>query len=531
MTPTGIVNRTAAPNAGPWSPATADPRPSPAATSELRSRIFAARGRGRSAVPTRNARRWTWVVAVALAAGTQGFADPSRAQSHLVAVGDAETTPFSLAHCLELARAENPTLAGERLRRREVHGIAYQTISEALPTVDLVGSWNRSRDPSFALDSTFGGSTSGDSLGDLSGFLPAPEEIAAQTFWRASVNATWELNPGRIYNAFTGIGLQLRQQDTIIEDTEHAVILEVLTAYDAVRVAGEERAALDAEIAARREFLQISRRRFALELATALDTLQAAVSLANLEPERRRAATRLSDAGAHLNTLLGRDPATPLAVETDLALENDALDPERLTDRISGRLDLVEKRRELEILRKQRGARKSLGRPYVSLAGSYGYVGREIDALTDDGHDFWSASAALTVPLFDGLLTRGQVKETEAAILRVGRELEDAEHRARAEIARLLGELEAARANQAATALNLGRAELLVTQVTRRYEVGKSDYLEVLNAQSERFRARNEEITARSEVFVRSAELKRALGYDPSRPFRELTEIVDREVR
>ena len=454
---------------------------------------------------------------------------------YVVALGDASTRVLTLGECIELAREQNPALAGERFRRGEVRGLAMQTVSEALPTLDLVGSWSRSRDPSFALDSTFGGgdgTASPDSLiPNFASFIPAPEDIAAQTFWRTSLNATWEINPGRIYNAVRGIGLQLKQQETVVEDTEHAVVLEVLRAYDSVRVAGEDLDALEAEIAARREFLEISRHRFQLELATTLDTLQAAVSLANLGPERRQAETRLRDAGATLNTLLGREPYEPIAVERNLAVETTTLDRDALIGRVDSRLDLLERRREIEILRKTRGARKSFGRPYFSLAGSYGYVGRELDTLSDTGHDFWSASVALTVPLFSGLLTRGRVKETEAAILRSGRELEDAERRASAEIVRLHGELLAARENREAAELNLRQAELLVAQITRRYEVGKSEYLEVLNAQSERFRARTQEITARSEVFVRGAELKRALGYDPSQPFLALSEIVAQESR
>jgi outer membrane protein TolC len=282
---------------------------------------------------------------------------------------------------------------------------------------------------------------------------------------------------------------------------------------------------------ARREFLQISRRRFQLELATGLDTLQAAVSLANLGPERRRAETGLRDAGATLNTLLGREPYEPVAVTRNLAIETTRLDRDALVSRLDSRLDLVEKRREIEILKKTRGARKSAGRPYFSLAGSYGYVGRELDTLTDNGHDFWSASVALNVPVFSGLLRRGQVKETEAAILRSQRELEDAERRATAEIDRLYGELLAARDNREAAELNLRQADLLVAQITKRYELGKSEYLEVLNAQSERFRARTQEIQARSEVFLRGAELKRALGYDPSQPFVLLSQIAPQESR
>ncbi|MEZ4648528.1 MAG: TolC family protein [Candidatus Eisenbacteria bacterium] len=456
---------------------------------------------------------------VASTAGSTSLDTPGT----IVAVGGAGTPGLTMDDCIRIAREQNPALAGERFRAGEVKGLAYQTVSEAMPTLDLVGTWNRSRDPSFALDSTFGGS--GDASGSdsiYSSFIPAPEDIPAQTFWRASLNANWELNPGRIYNAVRGVGLQLKQQQTVIEDTEHAVVLEVLRAYDGVRVAGEELSALEAEIAARREFLSISRRRFQLELATTLDTLQAAVSLANLEPDRRSAETRLRDAGASLNTLLGREPYEPIAVEAREMIDASVPNVESMNERIDQRLDIVERQREIEILRKTRGARKSRGRPYFNLAGSYGYVGRELDTIADKGHDFWSASVSLTVPIFSGLSVHGQVHETEAAIRRAETELADAKRKALAEVDRIYGELLAAEANRKAAELNLAQSELLVNQITHRYEVGKSEYLEVLNAQSERFRARTQAIQARSELFLRGAELKRALGFDPSIPFGQL---------
>ena len=34
-------------------------------------------------------------------------------------------------------------------------------------------------------------------------------------------------------------------------------------------------------------------------------------------------------------------------------------------------------------------------RPYLSVDGSYGYVGRKLEDLDDAGHDFWRATVAL----------------------------------------------------------------------------------------------------------------------------------------
>ena len=77
---------------------------------------------------------------------------------------------------------------------------------------------------------------------------------------------------------------------------------------------------------------------------------------------------------------------------------------------------------------------------------------------------------------------------------------------------------EAARENHAAAELNLSAAEKALEQTTLRYEVGKSEYLSVLNAQSDRFAARSHLIEARYDVLSQTATLKRAMGVNPRTP-------------
>lgn len=440
---------------------------------------------------------------------------------------------LDLSGCVAQALDANADLQAERTRRDEFEALRYQAVSIGLPSLDLTGTWSRGRDPSFALDQTFGGgfgggdgdSTVGSSpcdsvfacLGSLS-FIPAPEDIPAQTFWRASANAHWEINPGLIYNAIGAAGLGVRRQDLMIVDTEHRTAEAAMSGYYAALMAAERLAALDAELAARREFLEVTRRRFALGLSTGLDTLRAAVSHANFVPQRRSAAQDLRDAGARLNILMGRDPLTPLALEPQLPIETDAIDIERAATRVAERPDVQSFELYTRMLRKNRGAKKSEHRPTLSADGSYGYVTSEFADLTDKGHDFWSASVSLRIPLFDGFLTKGQVEEAQAIWRRSRHELTAAERQAHLEILSLHGDLDAGRANLAAAQLNLAAAEDALRQMTLRYELGKADYLALLDAQAQRFLARSNLIGARNEVLTLTASLKRALGFSPGLP-------------
>jgi outer membrane protein TolC/AcrR family transcriptional regulator len=436
--------------------------------------------------------------------------------------GDEVLTPED---CVQLALGGNARLLSVRDRMGELRAMKLQAVAQVLPTVDLSGGWSRGRDPSFALDETFSGS-GGDDLGGLDSlfggsFLPAPEDIHAQTFWRASITTSWELRPSRVYNAVGAAGHRLRQQDAVVLDAEHRTAEEVVHAYYDVVAAAERMGALEAQRTARREFLEIARRRLLVEFATPLDTLQAAVSLANLDPQVRRARQELRNSGARLNVLMGRPALAPVAVDGDAPADPLKVDPERALTRVEERPDIAQLHLMERVLEKTRATQKAGVHPYLSMEASYGYVGRTLDTVTDTGHDFWSARVSVEVPLFDGLLTKGLVRETDAAVRRARRERQDAVSRARLEVLTLLGDLAAARENLKAAALNLRGAEEALRRMRQRYEVGKAEYLEVLNAESERFTAKSEEITARSEVSTLTASLKRALGLFPLQPLTE----------
>jgi outer membrane protein TolC len=443
---------------------------------------------------------------------------------------------LDLDTCVRAALAGNPDLAAERAGLGSVRGQIYQAVALGLPSLDLVGNWSRSRDPSFALDETFAsgndeaidppdiGDADFDTFMDdfFAGFssfgVPAPEDIPAQSFWRATADVTWDLNPFLVANAVSAARAGVHRQDALIQGAEHRTVTAAMTAYVGILEAAEIVAALDAELAARREFLDISRRRFELDVATALDTLQAAVSLANLEPERRRADQHLRDAGAELNVTLGRDPLVPISVSSEVELERGSLDPEVVTALALRRPDVRALQLEERLHRTNKRATRAEHLPYLSMFGSWGYVAKEFDELGTDGQDAWRASVSLQIPLFDGFVTRGRLKEAEADIQQTIFRREDTERRARMEALSLLGELDAARANLRAAELNMTRAEDALRITTLRYENSKADYLAVLNAQSDRFRARQNLIQARYEVLTGTAGLKEAIGISPLEP-------------
>ncbi|RKZ12062.1 hypothetical protein DRQ53_07915 [bacterium] len=457
-----------------------------------------------------------------------------------------DAPPLELVHCLQLALESNEDLRQQREGLAELGGRKTQAIATGLPRIEVQGAFSRGRDPSFALDESFAGSGGNpyqpvidyvDPLfdatgvtppvidpGDAGSFIPAPEDVPAQTFWRAYLDGYWELRPTQLWRAVNAADDAILQQEARISDTANRTIESVIQGFHAVILAQERVAAIEREIEARAEFLEVTRRRFVLEFATPLDTLQAAVSLANLQPELRRRAFDLRRAGQNLNQLLGRDPLTPVAVIATFPMEDTIVEQAVALQLAMRRPDLVAQQAQSRIFELQRGVAAAERHPYLSAEGQWGYVTRELNEMTDTGHDFWRVGLTLHIPIFTGLSPRGQIQEADALVRRNESEVRQLRRAVRDEVVTALGDLEVARANLLAAELNMRQAEQAYIQISLRYELGKADRLEVLNAQTARFVARTTLIEARYEVLATTATLKRAVGVSPSL---DLTAIDD----
>ena len=491
--------------------------------------------------------RFCWNVAAVLSLffGLVAPAEVSAAEDAepVVVARPGPTEPLDLAYCVGEAMQANELLAAERLRMSELHGLMKQALSTGLPTLDLVGNWTRSRDPSFALDSTFGGS--GDALAPpagspdwfldwMSGFgslIPPAADIPAQTFFRANLDLNWTVNPWKIRGAIGAAGLGIDRQELAIRSSENITTEQTIAAYYGILRAAERVAGVRAQIADQVELLNILKMQYELGMATRLDTLQSAVSLANLRPQLSVAEAGLRNAGASLNAIMGRAPEAPLSILNEGVIESDPIDEEAALALAIDRPDLVAQSHFTDILRRNRQAQMADNRPYLTFGGAYGYVGTSASTLFDEGHDSWRATMAVNWSFFDGLLTRGRVAETNAMIRRSEVELSGNRRRVQVEVLQLLANLNMARELLTAVELNLVRSDEALDETLLLLELGKISYLEVLVAESNQAQALASVIDARYEVFSLTASLKRSLGWSPLLSLVEIPGLVTEVAR
>ena len=237
------------------------------------------------------------------------------------------TAVLDITACVDEAMRTNDRLKAERLRADELQGQKKQALSTGMPTLDLVGDWSHGRDPSFALDSTFGGGGEGgmapppgspewfeDWLQGFGSLIPAPQDIPAQTFYRTSLDLNWTVNPIQIMGATGAARLAIDQQDLAVEAVAHVTAESTVEAYYSIIRAAEKILAVEAQLANQSELVDIMKMRYELGMATRLDTLQAAVTLANIRPQLSIAQANLRNEGSRLNAIMGRRPEEPLQV-------------------------------------------------------------------------------------------------------------------------------------------------------------------------------------------------------------------------
>ena len=269
---------------------------------------------------------------------------------------------------------------------------------------------------------------------------------------------------------------------------------------------------VDANIERARALLELARRQADAGVATQIDVTRAQALLANAQQDRLQQETAVEQSALQFKRLLAlplepplrlapvtlpreqTSPFTAMLEETALELRADYQRARRLLDQ-----------NELEVR-----AAKFNRLPSLGLQGSYG----EASELPFDGNEanVWSAAAALSIPVFDGLrtgaLTRLALSRRRAQELR----LRDLEFAIGAEVRLAVQDVRSrhAQVDVAETSLQLAQDELRLAQT--RFEQGVADNREIIEAQNRLAQASDNRLEAMHQYHLSRVELERARG-------------------
>ncbi len=439
--------------------------------------------------------------------------------------------PLDLAGVVELALARNPGLQAEIEQQREVEQGIREARAEAWPQVDLVSSWNLSRNPALLNSPDFD-----DIIRQFPDFRPGEQEL-----WTLSLELRQALySSGKVKAGIELAGLVVDVTEARIEVERLATA--VAAAVDYYRLLAAESALETVEIQrqARGESLAVAEARYELGEATRLELLRSRAALAAVEPAAARIRGAAAVAKSRLRQTLGlaagssfevvslaepaakgprseESPSAESPSEESPSEESEPPPMERLMELARERRpELRDLHLQAEALKRQKTVVLADAKPQVDLSGAYGRQVRLLENLDDPLYADWRVGVVMSWSLFDGGRRKSQAAQLDSRRDQLGWQLADLESGIAAEIEEALAELRTAGERWRAAQVSAETAGEATRVARDSYQQGVALQADLLAAQEQEIQAELVLIESFYDARIADARLRRAVGVLPT---------------
>ncbi|WP_091739267.1 TolC family outer membrane protein [Phenylobacterium immobile] len=411
----------------------------------------------------------------------------------LVAGSGAQAKAETLAEAIAMAYRNNPNLEAQRATQRALDETYVQARSGWRPTLTASAS-----------------ATYSESRGRRRvPYLANYDETNSATIGLTFNQPLW--TGGRVAAAVTAANADVLSGQESLRRVEAQVMAAVIAAYADVR---RDTAALEIQrqnLATLQRQLDESNARFTVGELTRTDVALSQARLSASQAQLSSAQAQLEVSRANYAALVGQNPGD-LAGEPSLSYLMPAT-PEEAFEVAEKFSPLLRAQQFAEEASRARVVQARADRnPSLSVSATYGHTG-PADPFERGLYDREVVGrATVTVPLFTGGLTtsriRQQIERNNADRITV----ETQRRSVLQTVTQTWNLLTAARANIIATAEQV-RAARIATEGTRQeLQVGLRTTLDVLNTEQERRAAELNQVTARRDEYVASANLLAAMG-------------------
>ncbi len=404
---------------------------------------------------------------------------------------------YTLPDCINRALEQNPDILVSKKHLEEAAGAIIEARAGFLPSLTGDASYEK-LETDYA---TLGGTSSN------------------RTYvWSVNIRLTETVYAGGAVRARMDIARLQRQSRTLdFEAQVDQTILDVRVAfYDILRnktdVGVHEQAV---------NFLteQVKNERAKLDVGTGqkLNVLRAEVNLALEQSALVDSRNRLRDSCLRLSELLSIPYSTdqdrvPFDVDGTLAYEKTPLDlNDCLSRSLIQRPELTARDNDIKVQKKQLIVDHSEVLPHVRLFTGYDVVS-EPDLALLQNYEGYVAGAEVDWHIFDGLATKGRMRETRARIEAAEIAFDAAQRNIQTEVLRTFRDLQRAEENIQTQTANVQLATESLSLATANFGLGLTSQLELLQARLDLTRAQTAELSARFDYNAALARLQRAMG-------------------
>ncbi len=408
-------------------------------------------------------------------------------------VPEALTQPITLGQALQVAFQNSPAIRAALSQVEGSRGAAAEARARFNPTFTIQASATRP----------------GAMQGNLLQSVPTSSTGAS-----LSIVLPLDLAHGIKY-ASDMARSQFQIQYLSMVSVSEGLIVSVKSAYyGLLRACGQEAVAQSAVDSARVRLENIRARREEGAVAQ-FDLTSAEVELENLNQQLIAARNQVAIAQASLNEVLGVDVNYPTRViAEEIAVTIDSVDiPQSMHEAYARRPELKAAQTAVTLYKTDVSLQRSALWPSLSLSGgpSYGSAGTTIS----DSDYSWQAVAAVSIPVWDGGVTRAKVRQAKADVQSAVASLDQTTIAVAKEVRAAALNLQEAALRTKTTAHAAALAEEALSLANVRYEAGIAVLVKVSNAQSQLTQAQDNYVNAQYDYAIALAQLQRATSSQP----------------
>jgi outer membrane protein len=415
----------------------------------------------------------------------------------LPATGIAQNK-LSLSEAVDRALTRFPAVEAARARQEEAEQALGEARAGRRPRGRLTGSAIQYQEPMVVTP--------------IHGFGPGLFPEFDETLGQANLTVSYTLfdsgaDAARIRTADAqtlAAGAALGSSEQVLARRVAAAYLTVLGQRQVLEAYGLRMKALESELSRVQQRFEVGR-------AARVEILRAEAALASSEAERVRLSSAMDNAERELARLMDvpveetrADRLVPLELSGSQVSLREAL----VTEGIAASPAVAQARAQAAAAEAQISLTRALARPEVRAVGNYNEWTSSQAHFTGE----WNAGLQLTVPLFDGGVTRSRIARAEAAHRAAQEQVRVAEVQVREDVDRAAAAAEEAEARIA----SLGKAVERFVEVVRVQKLlldeGAGTQTDYLNSEADLLTARASLAEARHAATLARVDLARAAG-------------------
>jgi len=435
---------------------------------------------------------------------------PTAAFALLLACASAGAEPLSRAEAVKLALERNPTVLRSLADREYLRGRATEARADALPELNVYGSFERYQDPGF-----FNSPSIDEFPPDvIQAFRPIPSNLwggyahVKQTLWSFSLG-----------KAIRAAGYAEHLGDENVHTARQDTALRAVYAYNAYLLAIEQRKVAEKVVKQKEVQLEMAHNRLKAGVATDLEVLRFEVDLANARTTLLRLSGAVDLVRGDLNAVLRNPTDTPIEPLDTLEFVDETAEQQQVVaEATASRPEVKAVAWNEKIYDEAIGIYKADMQPRLDLDGSYGWSTRLPENFFGSNYQKWGIGVTLKIPVFDGWRTAGKVAQARADRAKVAQDRAALETQIDLEAKQAVDRLRVAASVFHAAELSVQQAQKAADMTNANYALGAATTLDVLDAQAALTQAEWNRVEALHAHVNARAGLRYVLGRDPLDP-------------